>query len=320
MKEQGNTIRTLILCVLLVVSLFRIGALNQDVQQLRNELQNSVASITNEVAHISSNVQNSLEEQNNLLESSEWQLIKLNAKAKTAVIHCEIVPKEYQAQHTTAILYGEAEKYPLQLQNGKFMGEITVPLVDGIHVDHIELMEKDTVRTQKLDWDWIPINMVMDVSAMYVGSRELEKKQQPEYIKYHGDIEIFIDDVQDLSDIQSVAVVQYMNDKEIERQAVSLDSTEPSQSSSVSPTPDTATEQARNIDYLHLYAPIAYEIMMPENGIYEIWVEIRDRYGLVYRVCVNRDQKVSSDSIHNEDTGNGQASVYDTENHLLYIP
>lgn len=326
MKEHSNQIISLVLCVLLVLSLVRVESLKREVEQMRGEFQNGLAYMTSTVDDISLSIANSVAEENNLLVSSQWQFTNLDAKKKTAVVQCQVVPKEYSKEGTTATLYCGTTSYPMQLENGQFTAELTIPLLETTTVNKIQFCEQDTIRTQQVDWYWNPIDARIGVSAMFVGAWNKDASDQSR-IQHQGDIEIYIDKIEDKASIQSVAVVSYINEKEIKRQVVPLDATKPSYDVSQTDAQKASEKEAASVapaeaaeTSLHLYAPIDEMMEVPKDSMYEIWVEVVDQYGLFHRVCVSRNRRIAESAVQNMDAGDGQAAVYDADLNVIYIP
>lgn len=326
MKERSNQIISLVLCVLLVLSLVRMESLKREVEEMRGEWKNGLAYMERTVDNISSNVTARVAEENNLLVSSQWQFTNLDAKKKTAVVQCQVVPKEYSKEGTTATLYCDTTAYPMQLENGQFTAKLTIPLLETTTVNKIQFCEQDTIRTQQVEWYWNPIDARIGVSAMFVGAWNKDASDQSR-IQHQGDIEIYIDKIEDKASIQSVAVVSYINEKEIKRQAVPLDATEPSHDVSLPDAQKTSGTKAASVasveqaeTSLHLYAPIDETIKVPKDSMYEIWVEVVDQYGLFHRACVSRNRRIAESAVQNMDAGDGQASVYDADLNVIYIP
>ena len=134
MNNKLQKLFNTVMCILLVLCLMQMNTMNQELKSLRNTMNNQYNSIQNSVNAISSNVRNQMEEANNLLTDSGWSTGGLNIEDRTAVLSCYVVPKEYSPKATVAELICNDKAVPMQLVNGKYVAEITLPLFeDNLH-------------------------------------------------------------------------------------------------------------------------------------------------------------------------------------------
>ena len=67
-----------------------------------------------------------------LLTQSDFRLVEADYEALTAVLHCRVLPREYQVGVTEAVLVTSAGPLPLLWQDGLFEGRMTLPLTEQV--------------------------------------------------------------------------------------------------------------------------------------------------------------------------------------------
>ena len=197
--------------LLLILGLFQISSLRNQVQNLESNLAAQSSQIQNSILNISGTVSSILEEKANLLNEFTLDYGDLHISQGTAEIHCRILPKTYTPASTQVSLLAGEQETPLTLQNGAYVGTVTLPLFQSTKISQVLLNDQGTIRAQALDWTASPMESLLRVSLSPL----------PSSASYAGHMEwsptgLLISVPGDLS-IQRLELVEVKNGKEIGR-------------------------------------------------------------------------------------------------------
>lgn len=222
MKKNAHMILSLICCVLLVISLFQISSLRQEVSSLRSRLSNEIDRVNNSVSGIYTEVRSMLEEETDQLSTSDWEYGEIDIKARTAEVICTIIPKVYAPETTEASLVYDGQEAPMTYANGAYTALLQLPLFEESRIQQVLLNDGGTIRTQQLDWHIAPRYEVLPSS--YAGMSG-SAKGTPGQNAFTWDVEfsVHIDVLQKGKfSIQSIELVEMLDGKEIGRLPVDL--------------------------------------------------------------------------------------------------
>ena len=222
MKEWMKRVFAAVLCVMLVVSLVRIHSLEEKLERETGYLQSQIQSLESSINSIYHNVDQKLEEEASLLTFQDWNLASLDVQEKTASVEVSIIPKEYQAGMTEAVLQSGDREYGMTMKDGAYCAEIEVPLFDMTTVDAVVLRDSTYTRTEYLGWNISPRqSMLPDVYADISGGWSFGPRGK-EYstLTSDGEIEIHIEAKGSQPEIKSIYLVETLGGQVQERTAV----------------------------------------------------------------------------------------------------
>ena len=130
MNGKSQKIFNILICLLLVMCVFQMRVMNDEISRLRNTVNSNYSSLNHSINAISNNVRYQMEEANNLLGDSGWSTGGLNIEDKTAVLSCYVVPKEYSPKETVATIIYNGKTVPMRLEQGRYTAELTIPLFE----------------------------------------------------------------------------------------------------------------------------------------------------------------------------------------------
>lgn len=304
MKEKWPKIFNILSFVLLVICLVKITWLENDIQNLRNTVNNNHSILQNSIANISNDVRYEMERANNLLSDSGWETGNLNIEDKTATLSCYVVPKEYNPQKTAAILICNEKEFPMILDNGRYTAEITIPIFEESVINNVQFSEEGTIRTQQLNWGINPrYDIVPAAYVNYSGERRQDYKGDSITRSYDGWVEIDFEHKGFAKINHNAEIVYLINGKEAWRYTPVLE------------------EQYKD-DYISNYiAEIEQSFEIKRGDTIEMFVEITDDNGWKYR-CVLEDATIGKkgNPVPNREYYHSEAEIYDSDENLIFQP
>ena len=120
MKKHLPMILAIIPSLLVVICLFQIGGLKNQVDYLQSNLPNQIQNLDYSIGNISSNIDSRLEEQASIVAEKDYEYGKLDVKKKTVELSCSVIPKEFSPGHTTASILLDDQEIPMVLEKGTF--------------------------------------------------------------------------------------------------------------------------------------------------------------------------------------------------------
>lgn len=298
MKGNYSTPLQVITCILLIISIFRGCALENELQNVQSNLSNRISEVRCDVNNISYQVSTTLEEEASLLALAEWSYGTFDEDAKTVEVICKIAPKEYTPETTAAVVYA-GQEYPLTLENGTFTGSVRIPVFEGAHLELVRFKDGENVRSECLDW-YISARSeyLLDVYAQFSGGQSYRRGEDASIINYEGDIAIEVVNKGDWKDIKEMELVECMDDKEIARTKISYDA-------------------ATTGSWCEWYK----EVEIPFGSTYKVYVEIVDSYGLHYHNLVILEEiDEYGEPVDDWDWWvAAEADIYDADGNPLYV-
>ena len=222
MKKNAPMIVSIICCVLLVISLFQISSLRQEVSSLRSRLSNEIDRVNNSVSGIYTEVRSMLEEEANQLSVSDWEYGEIDIKNRTAEVVCTIVPKVHTPGTTEASLVYNGQEAPMAYDNGAYTASLKLPLFEESRINQVMLNDAGTIRTQELDWHIAPRYEALPSS--YAGMSG-SAKGTPGQSAFTWDVEHSVHinvEKKGGFTVQSVELVEMLDGKEVGRLPVDL--------------------------------------------------------------------------------------------------
>lgn len=300
MKKGYLFVIQVITVVLLAVCVFKISSLKQQIQSMENHILNRISNAEQEIGNITYEVSNALEEEASLLSFDRWSYGKVNAKNKSVEVICEITPKEYSSKTETEIVYKD-KSYPLAFENGKFIGTITVPLFEDIHIPLVQFTEDIMVRTEELKWYLYPKNEVLPIiyaEAPDSYSYSWKNGATEHVFTYSGNIFVKGDSAEDTKKIKEAYLVECLDGIESSRTKFALG----------------------NMNDAFVLHDLELEEHIPFGSLHEVYVETIDIYGFHHRNIVFRKKIDEYGEITDEQEWyyGFEGDIYDSEGILLY--
>lgn len=312
-------------CLFSAVCLYKISTLENQLQALQNNTSNQLNNLQDNVSGIYGQVQSALEEQASLLSLAETQYARLDPDSRQAWVSCTVCPKEYTPGVTQVFAVLNGQRYPLELAEDAYTGEVPLPLFSESHIDTVLLVEGDTVRSQTVDWyfcprqDYLP-SIYLSFSGDDGGSSQ--NGQFTQQVKGLLTAEIY---AADSVAVEQMDVVALLDGEEIWRTAADLsyegqkgylDAYNENRSSAIAmPSPEDFT--AGKGGSLYCYLDQSWQI--PAGSSLQLYAEITDQSGLHYWALAGAyavDEQGSFDIQHELD--NLECSIYDSQGQLLW--
>lgn len=331
MKNSFDRIISLITCIVLIFCVIRINNLEGEINSLRSSMAQRIENVSRDVNNISYNVRNTLEQQASLITGDEWQYISADMEAKTATVRCSVTAKEYIPGVTQAFVTAGDQQFELPLENGRFTGEITVPLYEDTEIYNVSFRENDKISNQPLDWHFFPryeyLTVVYaDLNWSGRGHKAEDKDNVYSWIIEDGQIDIDVDRQNGEIEIISMDMVEVINGVETKRTAIPLTPiSQQDKAQAAGVGVDTAPVMPEYVDdyrYTNLRFDLTdYVFEIPFASTLDVYVETVDGDGLVHRNQVAQ-WTVSADGQNigerDEWWHGAEGSIYDKQGNLIY--
>ena len=313
MKKNTSTIIAAISCFLVVVCLFQISGLKQQIRYLDNNINNRFSNIDSFANNIYANVENQLNEQAKLMTSSDWTLGEVDIGTKMATMHVAVAPKEYRPDTTTAILICNDTEYPMSLKNGEYIASLSLPLFERSVLGKVLLVDNGVVQTESLNWDITPrFDFLPELEARFVGNTQSSSKNGATTWKLNGEVQIHLYQKENGVSVQSISMLEYIDGKEMSKTNIPLNTTPssryggtPERAVSAVYVSDSYPDSANPSDFYYL---LDKSFDVPNVSELKLYIEMVDSYGLHYRIPLD---------YNHAGRGTG-ASIYDENGKLLW--
>jgi len=304
MKDRWQKIINILTLLLLIVCFVKIGWLQNDIQNLKNTVNNNRSMLQSSIDSISSNVRYEMEQANNLLSDSSWNTGGLDVENKTATLYCYVVPKVYNPEKTVATIIHNGNEVPMTLENGRYVAEFAVPLFDNCNIENVQFREDGTIRTQQLNWMLNPRYDLVPTAYVYY-SGESRQNYEGEKItrSYKGAVEIDFEHKNFGGEMKDAEIVLLVNGKEQWRHKPVL-------------------EELHKDEYIaHYMGDLEYSFDLKRGDTVKMYAEIADENGWKYR-SVLEDVTIGEkgNPIPNGEEYRAEADVYDADGNLLFDP
>jgi hypothetical protein len=299
MKDWLKRILVTALCITLVISMVRIQNLKEELERETRNLQSQIQSMESRMNSIYNNVDEMLEKEASLLTFNAWKIKSIDVEKETAMVDISIIPKEYQAGMTEAVLQVGSQEYPMIMEDGQYRAEIETALFDSCEIEAVVLRDSTYTRTEYLGWSIHPrYDMLPDVSAHMTGSWSFGPKGKSyNTLSCDGDIRVRIEGKEDVAAVQSVHLLTVLDGKVQDRTAIPSD----------------------EYGEYTIACKESYEV--PFGSRFEMVVEMVDKHGLVYRNTVERwsSDKTGQSIDDTMDWLGRSAAIYNKEGKLLFM-
>lgn len=318
MKEKLLYISNICMCILLLISFFRIGGLKKEIERIDSNMSNYYSMTQSSINSISSSVRYEMEQAANLITEGGCEISAVDTENLTATLSCHIVPKEYNPDITTVSVICNNTQYPMTLDNGKYIADIEVPMFYSSRVTAVNMEDNGTIRTQQLNWHADPKDdMLPQISAHASGSVSSMRDNGVAARKYSQDINVDIFYPTEAFPLKSAQIVAEIDSKEVYRKDVEWVSVHSSRGEPVEPY-DTYAPLAD--DWIMCFAEFEENFDVPYNSNICIYIEFKDNMGLIYRNILE-DVTIADNGepIDNNIYSGSQSDIYSADGKPLYL-
>ena len=301
MNGKSQKIMNVFFCILLILCLFEIRVMNDELTHLRNTVNNNYSSLNHSINAISNNVRNQMEEANNLLGDSGWSTGGLNIEDKTATLSCYVVPKVYNPKETVASIVCNGEAIPMKLEQGRYIAEITLPLFEQTVISNVQFSENGTIRTQQLNWSIHPrYDMLPSVYMYYSGGTRHDYKGDIITRTYTGYAEMDYNYPGFNRTITDTELVILLNGEEVMRSNPVLE------------------ELIKTEDYASYRTEIEQSFEVKQGDTIKMYMTVTDDNGWMYRgvledITIEENGEPIPDRFQQ-----AEANIYDIDGKLLF--
>ncbi|MBQ3123258.1 MAG: hypothetical protein IJC14_03770 [Firmicutes bacterium] len=309
MKDKFTKVLLVIICILLVVCLFQIADLRNEVRNKYNHISNNISNVSHEIMNISSNVYNALEEEASLITEESYSLENPDFENFTIKLNASVTPKEYSESRTQATLYVGDDAYPMKREGSTFKTIAEIPLFMQNTVTKVVFREGDTVRTEALNW-WVDpreeaiVRTYANFGGGWAAENDAEKKTQT--VEFAGSLDIDIYNKTG-SYITKAEVVYLIDGETVKTEIAELQN-------------DNPREDENFWDSI----PIEDSIEVPYGSTLDICSVITDNYGLRHVNIAERIRVNDEGSMHDPEGDwiwrAGEDIIYDAEGNCIWNP
>ena len=323
-KNNGKylLILSVICCVISAACLLRLGALEKKIENINQDLGNSVNRLQGAISGVSGMVDQRLSEQGNLLVSSEYALDEPDYANQTIRMTYTVVPKEYSPADTEAVLICGGEEYVMELEDGIYTAELVIPMLTETGVSAVQFLENGTVRTQALNMQVNPRQEYLGtVYADYMGGWTSVKKEEGHTeLAYDGAVDITIERGRRAKNPVSVVLHAYVDGEEVS--ARTLRSWPEDGSAKAAEGQMDPEDMYGEPDHMKCSFEENYQV--PFGSTLELVTSVSMDDGLEYRNLIQRESfdETGEPEVDNrpEDMNweGVEASIYDSKGRLLF--
>jgi len=248
---------------------------NQRTERMERNVCGEMDRISTQIQHISSNVQNTLEEQDSILESSHIDVMDVNVTNKKVLLKLSVLPKEYTDNMKLFFQVSCDGGAPviaegIKMEGVAYTAELEIPLCDTANITAI-LDYGNIKKVQDMGAESIKEQFVLNMDCMLHGSYSYQN--QTVYLDQTVTGNIYSKEQKEgnkgvTNKMEKLDVILYADNKEVKRIPVVL--------------------KRRNSDTTSFDVPVKEEIPLEEGKSFEIRVEGKDSLGFSYRELVQK--------------------------------
>ena len=286
MKKQLTTIVAVVAVVIAVIAQFRISALQDEIRQLRNDLNNNLSMMRSDHSAAISYMEELMAKEASILTDTQFSLGALNIADRTFMLSGSVTPKEHQPGVTEAFLTVNSKAYPMQLANGVYTIQLDLPLFEEARVDKVEFHEGDVIRTETLDKQWSPrYELLPQINGRLSGSGRGSAANGVYTWHREGEIRVSVEGKGQTIDVRSVVILEVLDGVEVGRTEIPLTSTKSNRNEE--PAPEPVPESGFTVRGSEtFYHEIDRDFNIPYGSTLELAVEVVDGNGLRYRTVL----------------------------------
>lgn len=301
MKEKWPKILNIVSIILLIACVVMIFSLKNEINELRRVVNQNQSMLQSNISAISSSIRNELDQQASLINDSGWTVAAIDTENKTVDMDFYVVPKTYNPEKTKASIICNEKEYSMNLENGRYVARIAIPLFEQTSVSCVNFNEDGTVRSQELTWYINPrYDVIPDVYMHHSGSMTQNYGKDTITRAYSGDIEIDYDHKLMGTSVDKVKVVVAVDGKEIWSDNPKLEVV----------STDTYSS--------HYRVPFEQTFEIKKGATLLVYAEATDQNGWVYRTVLE-DATISDkgNALPNGSLNQG-SDIYDVDGSLIF--
>lgn len=316
MKKDATKVLLTACCIGMALSLFQSCQLRKEVAELKNLTSSQIRSLHSSVENLSGVMDQKLEEGASLLSASEWSYLGADITAREVSVLCKVTPKAFDEELTEAVLVWKGQEYPMELRQGSYETEISIPLFEDTQIEKVLFRTGNEIQTEQLNWGLNPRQEYLTmVYGYFSGSWTGGPADQGKYgCQMKGTVRIEAERKGQAPELLSAVLVEKVNDTEVQRTELVL---------------AKAEEEIGAAGRLSYENPVCYtceierDYEIPDGGSIELSIEAMDRDRLVHYVLAER--LVAEDGTLDRDEDcwwlyGAEAAIYDENGRPLYVP
>lgn len=178
MKKNTATILISILIVLQILSLSRIGSMQNDLRNVKNQLDNLASYQSNQISNIYTNIDSMLKRQSSILDSYDYSFGTIDSDKLTVPVTFNITAKEVKSD-TQAMLYVSGESIEMRKNGTTFAATIPADIFDALEAK-VVLADGGIQRTEKLEvWENLREKVLPTVYIRFEGENSSGYSKNP---------------------------------------------------------------------------------------------------------------------------------------------
>lgn len=278
---------SIIIILLLIMALFQIYNLNQEIQSIKSD----TITINSNLYTLGNTVNNIIAKQNSLVLSQSVEYLSADKENMTGTVAFNIVPKELTKNSTASLIIGEAE-YPLTTGENGFSGEVTLPIFSDNSPITLKVSDGESSYSENL---LVSLNLMENfflmVDVLPMGGSKASGPSNSNTRKY----EIYLDTAYELSiknpesieKIKSMNIAAMQNDMEVFTEELSLNSKENYDKFIEDRKSDNAVPEYQRSDTDYFYS-LDKKFEIPFETDFRVYVIIEDENGYNYWTLLER--------------------------------
>lgn len=283
-------------CLISIICLYQVSSLKNEVRNMNNFLSSQISNVNSSVHNISSNVSNIISREASILISYNYNYLGVNMDNGTVQVHIDIVPKEHK-KTTTAKIFIDNVEHDMNFVNGSFVLDADIPLLDVTHIDKVEIVDGDNIKSELLDWYIEPkYNYIMQVEV--IPSLKFSSKNG---YNLQGTIDINVNSNGDRAiDIKDILLVEVLEDKVINKENLKQ-----------------INYNIEEENYKSFTVDINKTYDFPEKKMHKLYIAICDGNDFIYTTQIDKCYKYENGNYSRADIGNTPTEIYNKNEEKL---
>lgn len=249
------------LVILNIFTFFKINNIEKSMDRKIQQIYDDQNNIRNEINNIYLNVDEKLKKQASILDSFDIKFgEELNGDNLTVPISISLTPKEITGGITATLLINDA-RYSMVNNGTTFTASADANIFEPLKIKVIlNNGSKEEIETID-EYTDLKYKYLLNLYGSFMG----DAKYNADKYQYNGDIVIDYEGTSSNS-LKKLSFAKYINGKLIDEQEVNME------------------------DNKSIFHPVKEEVELSANDIIEIYVVAQDKYGLIYKYIVLRDE------------------------------
>lgn len=301
MKDKWPKLLNIVSLILIIVCIIMNISMRNEINELERIINQNQSMLQSSISAISGSIRNELDEQASLINDSGWTVSDIDTENKTVAFDFYVVPKTYSPERTVASIICNGSEYSMDLENGRYVATITLPIVEQTAVSHVNFMEDGIIRTQELNRYIIPRHDIVP-SAYIHHSGSMRQDYGGSTIKrtYSGFIDIDYEHKLMGKSIEAVRITAVIDGKEVWSDKPKIE------------------VKSSDVYSSHYRVPIEQTLEIENGATLLMYVEAIDQNGWIYRTVL--EDAIISDkgnALYNKSLSE-ESDIYDADGNLLF--